>query len=117
MKINIPKEWILYRASREEGLEIGAGAPTKLGQSEVSRSALEDIATIEQRLSFGRFVSLMRRKSGWTIQQLAQRADVDAGELLVIESDPYHEAELSTVHGLAKTFDVPPRHLMKMAGL
>lgn len=26
MKINIPKEWIINRAAREEGLEIGAGA-------------------------------------------------------------------------------------------
>jgi len=118
MKINIPKEWILNRASREEGLEIGAGSPRQLAQSEVSRPpAPEDIVRIEQRLSFGHFVALMRRKSGWTVQQLAQRADVDAGELLVIEKDPYHEAELSTVHGLARTFNVPPRHLMKMAGL
>lgn len=29
MKINIPKEWILNRATREEGLEIGAGAMNK----------------------------------------------------------------------------------------
>src|SRR5207237_379169 len=53
----------------------------------------------------------------WTVQQLALSADVDAGELLVIEKDPHYEPELSTVHGLARTFEVPPRHLMKMAGL
>jgi len=118
MKIDIPKDWLLSRAPSEEGLEIGAGVVRSSSQAEPQNpSAVEDAATIEQRLSFGRFVTLMRRKHGWTIQQLAQRAEVDAGELLMIERDPHHEAELSTVHGLAKTLEVPPKRLIKMAGL
>jgi transcriptional regulator with XRE-family HTH domain len=118
MKIEIPKEWILSRAQHEEGFEIGAGSPLHLAESEASPSpAAEKIGTIEQRLSFGHFIALMRRRQGWTIQQLAQRAEVDIGELLVIEKDPHHEAELSTVHGLARTFNVPPRRLIKMVGL
>jgi transcriptional regulator with XRE-family HTH domain len=118
MKIEIAKDWLLSRAPREEGLEIGAGSLRHLSRVEAQHpTEPEDVATIEQRLSFGHFVGLMRRKHGWTIQQLAQRAEVDPGELLVIERDPRHEAELSTVHGLAKTLDVPPKRLIKMAGL
>jgi transcriptional regulator with XRE-family HTH domain len=59
----------------------------------------------------------MRRKYGWTTQQLAENAEVDAGELLVIENDPRHEAGLSTVHGLSKVLKVPAKRLIKMAGL
>src|SRR6266446_2769866 len=115
MKIEITKEWLLSRAHLEEGLEIGAGSPRSFAQSEVPQlGTAENIATIERRLTFGYFIALMRRKHGWTIKELANRAEVDVGELLVIEKDPHHEPELSTVHGLAKTLNVPPRHLIKM---
>jgi HTH-type transcriptional regulator, competence development regulator len=118
MKISIPKEWLLDRAHLEEGLEIGAGIPRHLPTPAPAPVAgSEDIATIEQRLPFGRFVTLMRRKRGWNVQQLAEKSETDAGEILVIENDPHYEAELSTVTGLAKSFGVPPGNLIKMAGL
>jgi transcriptional regulator with XRE-family HTH domain len=118
MKVHIPKDWLLSRDHLEEGLAIGAGSLRRFAQPEAVPSPVtEDITLIEQRLSFGRFISLMRRKHGWTTQQLAENAEVDAGELLVIENDPRHEAELSTVHGLSKLLKVPAKRLIKMAGL
>jgi HTH-type transcriptional regulator, competence development regulator len=118
MKISIPKEWLLDRAHLEEGLEIGAGAPRYLAMPAPAHIADgEELTTIEQRLAFGRFVALMRRKHGWSVQQLAAKADTEPGEILVIENDPHYESELSTVVGLAETFGVPPKNLIKMAGL
>lgn len=118
MKFSIPKEWLLSRAHLEEGLEIGAGAPRHLAKLEPATTAGgQELTTIEQRLSFGRFVALMRRKQGWSVQQLAEKAETEAGEILVIEKDPHYEVELSTVAGLAKAFNVPPKNLIKMAGL
>lgn len=118
MKITIPADWLLSRDHLEEGLEIGAGSLRHLAKHAPSPApSSEDLATIEQRLSFGRFVALMRRKHGWSVQQLAEKSETEAGEILVIENDPHYEAELRTVTCLAKTFDVPPKNLIKMAGL
>jgi hypothetical protein len=38
-------------------------------------------------------------------------------KLTLIEKDPHYEAELCTVTGLAKSFRVPIKNLLKMAGL
>lgn len=59
----------------------------------------------------------MRRKRRWTIQKLANEAEATNEELLAIENDPHYEPELSTVFGLSKTFGLPPKNLVKMAGL
>ncbi|MFA5263337.1 MAG: hypothetical protein WC378_05885 [Opitutaceae bacterium] len=67
--------------------------------------------------SFGHFLALMRRKHGYTIDGLARAADLDATELRTIESDANYEAELSTIHGLAKHFGLPVKALMKIAQL
>ena len=118
MKIEIPRDWFLSRAQQEEGLEIGAGSTKAFAKPEfATQHATENLVTIEQRLSFSHFIALMRRKRGWTIQQLAKQADLDAGELIVIEKDPYTEPELSTVYNLAKALALPVQRLMKMAGL
>jgi len=118
MKIEIPKDWFLGRAQQEEGREVGAGLARAFAATECkTEQAAESIIAIEQRLSFSHFIALMRRKRGWTIQQLAKQADLDAGELIVIEKDPHTEPELSTVYNLAKALALPVQNLIKMAGL
>jgi HTH-type transcriptional regulator, competence development regulator len=74
-------------------------------------------STKNATMCFGDFVGLMRRKRGWTISQLARSAEADENELTRIERDPSCEPELSTVHGLAKTFGLPPKKLIVMSGL
>ncbi len=119
MKLSITKDWFLSRAHLEEGLEIGAGSLQHLGKPALRAVPAADsvLNTISQHFTFGRFVALMRRKRGWTVRQLAAAADVTAEELLVIEHDPRYEPELSTVFGLAKSFELPTTNLIKMAGL
>ena len=119
MQLNITKDWFLNQAHLEEGLEIGAGALQHIGRPalRVVPAAESSISTISQHLTFGRFVEVMRRKQGWTVSDLAIVAEVSPEELLVIEGDPYHEPELSTVFGLAKTFNLPAKNLVRMAGL
>jgi transcriptional regulator with XRE-family HTH domain len=118
MKINITKEWFASRADLEKGLEIGAGALQHVGNPGLRIvSVQESLSNVGQHLTFGRFVELMRRKQGWTIPQLAQAAESTVQELLVIEHDPHHVPELSTVYGLANSFKVEPMPLLKIAGL
>jgi HTH-type transcriptional regulator, competence development regulator len=116
MKFDVPKEWFVKSAEIEGDSEVGAGHSPFLAPLEEEKLLGADLAT-EMRLAFGRFVELMRRRHGWTIQRLAEHADVDIGELLAIEKDPHHETELSAVYGLAKVLKVPVRPLIKMAGL
>ena len=118
MKINIPADWLISKAHLEEGHERGAGSPRLTNsRGKHACSTAPTITDISQHVSFGRFVTLMRRQNNLTVERLAEAAEVSVEELLVIEHDPHHEPELSTVFGLAKSFRLPPKNLMKMAGL
>lgn len=116
MKFDIPKAWFIQSAEIEGDSEVGAGHLAFLDGPKTDKSSANDFAA-ELRLAFGRFVELMRRKQGWSVQELATKAEIDVGELLVIEKNPHHEPELSTVHGLAKTLEIPAKRLIRMAGL
>ena len=107
------KEWCLYRANLESDLEIGAGL-----------TAFDPIFDFEKvqntgepSIAFSRFVSLMRRKKGLTLEKLAQDADIEVTELIEIEEDNHHKPELRTVYQLANYFDVPRQNLIQLAGL
>jgi DNA-binding XRE family transcriptional regulator len=116
MKITVTKEWFRSRSHLEEGLEIGAGT-----LQSISKPVLEPeppmplIDTIN--ISFGKIISLMRRKNHWTIDSLAKRAEATREELVAIENDPQNVPELSTVIGLAELFKLSPKLLLRKSGL
>ncbi len=117
MKIEISKDWCLRMAQQESDAEIGAGrlaidpvfdgerVPADVGEEE------------SPNVAFGRFVNLMRRQRGMSLEQLADDADVDMADLVEIESDPHHRAELRTAYQLANYFKVSRSGLMQVAGL
>ncbi len=113
MKIERSKGWWLERARGEGDAAVGAG-PLAFDPAPESRDAL---ASDETRIAFGRFVNLMRRRRGFSMERLAEVADLDASELLVIETVTDHVPDPRTVFQLARTFDVPQRGLMQLAGL
>ena len=51
------------------------------------------------------------------MEQLAERADLEPSELLVIEDDVHYVPGPRTVYKLAETFEVPQQRLMQLAGL
>jgi HTH-type transcriptional regulator, competence development regulator len=116
MKLERSKDWWMARARREGDAVIGAGLlafdPTDERPSGGQTAAVE-----ETRIAFGKFVNLMRRRQGFSMEQLAQAADLDASELLVIEDDVHHVPEPRTVFKLAETFEVSQQRLMQLAGL
>lgn len=116
MMIERTKEWWIEKAEREGNVTIGAGAtpPRTAGAAQV-----EALAAIgdPSRLVFGKFVNLMRRQRGLSVEDLAARADIDAGEVLLIEEDAYHVVEPRTVFKLALLFAMPQQKLMQLAGL
>ncbi len=117
MRLDRSKDWWMARARREGDAAVGAGLlafdPAPEGRpSRVQAAAVEEI-----RIAFGKFVNLMRRRRGYSMEQLAEAADLDASELLVIEGDVHYVPEPRTVFKLAQTFEVPQRRLMQLAGL
>ena len=112
MRIDKPTDWWLARARREGDYLIGAGRPNDAG---APPEALAEPS--EERLALGRFVSLMRRKKGLSLRQLAETAHVEENELAIIEGTNVYSPDPRTIYCLARMFSVPAKPLMQLAGL
>lgn len=117
MKFERSKEWWMARARREGDAVIGAGLLAFDPVPEERPASAPPAIVEETRIAFGRFVNLMRRRRGFSMERLAQVADLDASELLVIEDDLHYVPEPRTVFKLAETFEVSQQRLMQLAGL
>lgn len=115
MKIDITKAWCLRMAELEGDAEIGAGEFAADPMFDGDSLAAEDGE--EPNIAFGRFVRLMRRDRGLTIEKLAEETDIDVSEIVEIEDDTHHKPELRTVYQLANYFRVNRAKLMQVAGL
>jgi transcriptional regulator with XRE-family HTH domain len=121
MKIERSREWWLAKARLEDNMVVGAGSLALDPFERAAQTATPDrpISTNagETRVVFGRFVHLMRRQRGLSIEKLADDASLDAGEIVSIEEDLDYTPEPRTVYQLARTFEVPQQGLMELAGL
>jgi transcriptional regulator with XRE-family HTH domain len=121
MKFERSKEWWLAKARREGDASIGAGLLARdpaLSETATSAGADRSLAGVEEmRIAFSRFVKLMRRQRGLSVEKLADEAAVDIGELVSIEEHLDHSPEPRTIYQLARTFNVPQHSLMQLAGL
>jgi transcriptional regulator with XRE-family HTH domain len=115
MKIDFTEEWCMNMAQLEGDADIGAGflAIDPVFDGELMEQRAQD----EPAVAFGRFVRLMRRSRGLSIEKLADDADVDIGELVSIEDDPHFKPEVRTVYQLSIVFDVQRANLLQIAGL
>jgi transcriptional regulator with XRE-family HTH domain len=121
MKFERSKEWWLAKARREGETAIGAGLlaldPTERATTPTGTDRPIAASADETRIAFGRFIHLMRRQRGFTVEKLADEAALDVGELVSIEEDLDYTPEPRTVYQLARTFEVPQQGLMQLAGL
>jgi transcriptional regulator with XRE-family HTH domain len=116
MKLERSKDWWMTRARREGDAVVGAGL-LAFDPVPDERLVTQTVAVEETRIAFGKFVNLMRRRRGFSMEELAQVADLDASELLVIEDDFHYVPAPRTVFKLAETFEVPQGRMMQLAGL
>lgn len=116
MKINFSKEWCMRMAEFEGDSAVGVGL---YGVDPVfDHEVMAEVALPEEsNVIFGKFVRLMRRRQGLTVEKLAESADVEVADLIEIEDDTRHKAEPRTVYQLAQYFRVPETNLMQIAGL
>ena len=115
MKIDVTKDWSMMMAQLEAGAEVGAGliAADPIFDGEAALDEMRD----ESRLAFGRFVKLMRRGRGWTVEKMAENADIEMGEILSIEEDAHYPPDIRTVYQIADVFSVSQSRLMELSGL
>ena len=110
------RDWYIQAALLESELDttVGAGRFQFGAEARLTAPVPSDAETVSV---FGRFVELMRRKRGLSVEKLAIEADVDIAELVEIEEDIHTRPEPRTVYQLARFFRVPEAGLLQIAGL
>jgi transcriptional regulator with XRE-family HTH domain len=116
MKMNDDFNWLLARANEEDNCIISVGGLVCRLKAE---SIQQEKETPEptRRIAFARVIELSRRKLRLTIEQLAEKADVDISQLIEIEEGECVVAEPRTIFKLAKIFNFPMDRLMELSGI
>lgn len=105
-------DWLRERARLEANQPIDAGF-ILCGQIKPDRTG----SVVSSLNALGKFVELSRRKRRLSLEALAEKADVDLSELVMIEMGTSEEPAPRTIHCLAKTLHVKSERLMELAGL
>lgn len=115
MTFEINKDWCRKAGARENGLNIGAGIIA--ADPMFTHEAGVDDSPNASRLALGRFINLMRRNQGLSIEDLAYKADIEIGDLYSLENNASHLPDARTLYQLSEIFDVSQEKLMGLSGL
>ncbi len=120
MKLNLSKEWLRQRAALDDKADVSAGT---LDVSRLPAVRPSTIASIHPSAendtpnpAFGILINLWRRKKGFRIDVLAEKARIDVAELIEIEKNLNYVPEPRTVYRLAKTLDLPSERMLQLSG-
>jgi transcriptional regulator with XRE-family HTH domain len=120
MKMNLSKEWLRQRAALDDKAEVSAGTldldrlPAVRPSNVISMQASAEAESPNP--AFGRLINLWRRKKGFRIDVLADKARIDVSELIEIERNLNFVPEPRTVYQLAKTLDLPSERMLELSG-
>jgi len=113
MNMNTDRDWLNRKAEQEDGCFVSTGGLVEtLEQNQQAAGKV-----IPFKHAFVRLLDLARRERKLTLDQFAEKADVDLVELVKIESDEHYVPAIRTVHQIASFLDVPAQKLMALAGL
>ena len=115
MTFDISKAWCLNASEQEEGLDIGAGLIAI--DPIFSHEGNVDEGPEASRFALGRFINLMRRSRGLSMEALAEKADIEIGELLSLENNSTYLPDVRTLYQLSEVFEVSQEKLMGLSGL
>ena len=129
LNINITRQWASAKAKLEPDIgvtSVGGLAHRLCGLEQVSTPTLPEqtaaglpasMSADPRRQSLGKFIELSRRQMRVSVEQLADKADVDLTELLAIEKGEDILPEPRTVYQLAQVLRVRVEPLLELAGL
>ena len=112
MKMNTDKDWLRKKAEQEDGCFVSVGG---LVDSLEQREQAGNLIPMQH--AFVRFVQLARRERRLSLEQFADKVDVDLVELLKIETEEHYKPAIRTVYKIAGFLKVPEQKLMALAGL
>jgi len=121
MKLNLSKEWLTKHAERDDKVDVSAGVFSidmlKYQQQHSQRvSSIDASAEDDPRPAFGKLINLWRRKKGWRMEDLAEKAKIDLAELIEIERDMHYTPEPRTVYQLSRTLGLSNERLLQLSG-
>jgi|GEM_PF-332133 len=114
MDLTRSEKWWLAKARAEGGNTVAAGI---LACDPVADDPAPAGSGDQPSIAFGRFVSLMRRSQALNVEEFAEKAGLEVGELLAIEEDIRHVAQPRVVFRLSAALELPQSQLMQLAGL
>jgi transcriptional regulator with XRE-family HTH domain len=122
MKLHIDRTRLRERILHDPDLDVEAGFPIRdvetLNMFLPRDLFVGDLApAAEMTITFGTLIELARRQRKLTIEQLSEKARVDASELIAIEKKRSgYVPKPRTIHQLAAFLHLPEKGLMKLSG-
>jgi transcriptional regulator with XRE-family HTH domain len=121
MKMKITQEWLLKNAQRDQDLEVTAGFLSEDKVNAVYGSQQQEqegqIEDIESRLAaLAKLVNIQRRIKGWSLEQLAEKADVDLQDVFCLEQGVSVHLSVRTIHKLSGALNLPHSGLLRLSG-
>jgi transcriptional regulator with XRE-family HTH domain len=129
LNMSITREWASAQAKLEpdSGITSVGGLAHRIGGTEQVRGrgpeegaevlSTHTMSVDPRRQSLGKFIELSRRRMRLSVEQLAERADVDLVELLALEKAEDILPEPRTVYQLAQVLRMKVEPLLELAGL
>jgi len=103
------REWLRRQVEAEDGGFVSVGGFVMA----IEQLSAEHATVKPLRQAFARLVQLKRRESALSIEQFAERVDVDLREVVGIETDDRYTPTGLCVHRIASFFKLPERPLME----
>ncbi len=105
------REWLQKMAGAEDecGIVTAGGLADEVEKLNLKK--------VEGPRVFGRLIEFARRKQGLSPENLANKADIDLGEMVAIENNESENIEPRTVYQLAHVLGLSPNKLIELAGL
>lgn len=105
--------WLLQMSDAEGNCDLSVGGLAH----EFGMVAPTNAAPSVARTAFAKLIELRRRERRMSVEQLAQRADIDLGEVVGLERGDPSTPEPRTVYKLAAVLELPQDKLMQLSGL
>jgi HTH-type transcriptional regulator, competence development regulator len=112
MKMSRDRNWLLKRARQEDQhiASVGGLAARLADGSSSDRSKL-------MRAALLRLIQLSRREKQLTIEEFANKADINVAELILIDNNPTYMPAPRTIYKLSHLLNVPSKTLSTLAGM
>lgn len=111
MQLHMTQEWLLKMAEKEGGGVISVGG--LISRIEANTAA---VSAATERGALAQLIEWQRRKLRWSVEELAERANVEVEDVLAIEMGD-NTPESRILFNLAEATGLPAQKLMHLAGL